>query len=121
MPRLLAGLDALAWVSLGEGMPHVIAEAGAAGLPVVATRDNGSEEQITHGVTGLFVPHERPRAVAAELERLIRDPSLRRRLGGDLRRKVEREYGAAAVTRRWEALFDEVVTEREINRRPAIR
>jgi glycosyltransferase involved in cell wall biosynthesis len=71
VPRLLMGLDALAWVSLGEGMPHVIAEAGAARLPVVATRDNGSEEQITDGVTGLFVPHERPRAVASELERLI--------------------------------------------------
>ena len=111
VPRLLSGLDAFVWVSLGEGMPHVIAEAGAARLPVVATRDNGSEEQITDNVTGLFVPHERPRAVAAELERLIRNPSLRRRLGGNLRRKVEREYGAAAVARRWEELFDEVVAE----------
>ena len=111
VPRLLAGLDALAWVSLGEGMPHVIAEAGAAELAVVATRDNGSGEQITDGVTGLFVPHKRPRAVAAELERLIRDPALRRRLGGNLRRKVEREYSAAAVARRWEALFDEVIAE----------
>jgi glycosyltransferase involved in cell wall biosynthesis len=117
VPRLLMGLDALAWVSLGEGMPHVIAEAGAARLPVVATRDNGSEEQITDGVTGLFVPHERPRAVASELERLILNPSLRRRLGENLRRKVEREYGAAAVARRWEALFDEVVAEAHAPRR----
>lgn len=111
VPRLLMGLDVLAWVSLGEGMPHVIAEAGAAWLPVVATRDNGSEEQITDGVTGLFVPHKRPRAVAVELERLLRNPSLRRRLGENLRRKVEREYGAAAVSRRWESLFDEVAAE----------
>ena len=65
VPRLMSGLDALVWLSRGEGMPHVIAEAGAAYLPVVATRDNGSEEQIVDGVTGLFVPPECPPAVAA--------------------------------------------------------
>ena len=111
VPRLLAGLDALVWLSRGEGMPHVIAEAGAARLPVIATRDNGSEEQITDGETGLFVPHESPDAVAAAMTRLLDDPALRRRLGGALRAKVEREYSAEAVTRRWEALFDEVIAE----------
>jgi polysaccharide biosynthesis protein PelF len=112
VPRLLAGLDAFVWLARGEGMPHVISEAGAACLPVVATRDNGTEEQITHGETGLFVPHEDPRAVAAALQVLIADPGLRRRLGGNLRRKVEREYGVAAVVPRWEALFDKVIAER---------
>jgi len=111
VPRLLTGLDALAWLSRDEGLPHVIAEAGAARLPVVATRDNGSVEQIEEGITGLFVPHESPGAVAAALARLIADPGLRHRLGETLRRKVEREYSAAVVTRRWEALFQEVVGE----------
>ncbi len=111
VPRLLMGLDALVWVSLNEGMPHVISEAGAARLPVVATRDNGSEEQITDGLTGLFVPHDSPQAVAAALGRLMEDPTLRRRLGENLRRKVEREYGVAVVVRQWEALFDEVIAE----------
>lgn len=112
VPRLLSGLDALVWLSRDEGMPHIISEAGAAGLPVVATRDNGSEEQIEDGVSGIFVPHESPPEVAAALGRLIESPALRRRLGWKLRRKVEREYSAAAVTRQWEALFDEVVGDR---------
>jgi glycosyltransferase involved in cell wall biosynthesis len=43
VPRLMAGLDALVWLSEGEGMPHALAEAGAAYLPVVVTRDGGSE------------------------------------------------------------------------------
>ncbi|MDP9480416.1 MAG: glycosyltransferase family 4 protein [Actinomycetota bacterium] len=116
VPRLLSGLDIFVWLSRGEGMPHVVSEAGAAGLPVVATRDNGSEEQIVDDVSGLFVPHESPRAVASELGRLIRDPRLRRRLGRNLRLKVEREYGAAAVARRWEELFDRVVAETERSR-----
>ncbi|MFN8489354.1 MAG: glycosyltransferase [Caldilineaceae bacterium] len=111
VPRLLAGLDIFTWLSRGEGMPHVISEAGAAGLPVIATCDNGSEEQICHGETGLFVPHASPVAVAGAIERLILQPDLGVRLGRQLRLKVEREYAAAVVTRRWEALFAEVLDE----------
>lgn len=111
VPRLLAGLDAFVWLSRGEGMPHVISEAGAAGLPVVATRDNGSDEQITDGETGLFVPHDDPVAVAAALRRLLDDSDLRRRLGDGLRRTVEREFSTGVVAHRWQRLFDEIVAE----------
>ncbi len=111
VPRLMSGMDIFVWLSCGEGLPHVIAEAGAAGLPVVAVRDHGSVEQIEDGISGLFVPHEDPAAVAVALARLLADPALRTRLGRGLRDKVEREYSAAIVTRRWEALFDEVIEE----------
>jgi glycosyltransferase involved in cell wall biosynthesis len=108
VPRRLHGLDSFVWLSKGEGMPHVIAEAGAVGLPVVATCDNGTAEQITHGVHGLFVPHESPAEVAAALQLLIHDPALRQRLGRKLQEKVEQEYSATTVARRWEALFAEL-------------
>ena len=108
VPRLLSGLDVFVWLSQGEGMPHVINEAGAAGLPVIATRDNGTEEQIADGETGLFVPHRDPAAVAAAIETLIADPGLRLRLGKNLRRKVACEYSVAALVPQWERLFDEL-------------
>lgn len=111
VPRLLSGLDIFVWLSKGEGMPHVIAEAGAAGLPVVATCDNGTAEQITHEHTGLFVAHEAPAEVATALTLLLRDPALRRRLGLNLRYKVENEYSAAVVAKHWEALFDELLQD----------
>lgn len=111
VPRLLTGLDALVWLSRDEGLPHVIAEAGAAGLPVVATRDHGSVEMIDDEITGLFVPYGSPEAVAIALGRLIESPALRRLLGDRLRHKVEREYSAAVVVRRWETLFDEAIRE----------
>jgi polysaccharide biosynthesis protein PelF len=111
VPRLLSGLDAFVWLSRGEGMPHVISEAGAAGLPVIATCDNGTAEQIVDGETGLFVPHKDPSAVATALQIIMADPGLRRRLGSNLHRKVQREYSVAALLPRWELLFDEVIAE----------
>ena len=111
VPSLLSALDVFVWLSHAEGMPHVIAEAGAASLPVVATKDNGSTQQLRDGVSGVHVPHRSPVAVAAAIERLLDDEALRRRLGAALRRKVEREYSVEAVVPRWEALFDEVLLE----------
>jgi glycosyltransferase involved in cell wall biosynthesis len=80
---------------------------------VIATRDNGTEEQITDEVNGIFVPHESPEQVAAAIERLIRTPRLCRMLGKNLRRKVECEYSATVLAQRWEALFDEVLEEHQ--------
>ncbi len=108
IPDLLAALDIFVWLSRGEGMPHVIAEAGAARLPVIATADNGTRQQIAHGISGLFVPHEDPPAVAAAMLRLIDDAPLRTALGAALRAKVDAEYAVAAVVPQWQALFDAV-------------
>jgi polysaccharide biosynthesis protein PelF len=107
--RLLAGLDVFVWLSRGEGMPHVIAEAGAAGLPVVATRDGGTPQQIRHGVTGLFVPHQSPREVARTVARLLDDAALRARLGTALREDVVSRYAAQVVVPQWEELFQRLL------------
>lgn len=112
VPAILPALDVFCWLSRGEGMPHVIAEAGAAGLPVIATPDNGALQQIRDGETGLFVPHEAPEAVAAAILRLIRDPALRAKLGQGLRTHVHATYSAEVVVPQWQALFDAVLAER---------
>ncbi|MBA2614839.1 MAG: glycosyltransferase family 4 protein, partial [Actinobacteria bacterium] len=111
VPSLLSALDVFVWLSRAEGMPHVIAEAGAARLPVVATRDNGSEQQLQAGVSGLHVPHEDPPAVAGAISSLLEDESLRRRLGTALRGTVERRYSADVVVPQWERVFEEVLVE----------
>ncbi|MBV0892827.1 glycosyltransferase family 4 protein [Paracoccus sp. Z118] len=112
VPGLLAAMDVFCWLSRGEGMPHVIAEAGAAALPVIATPDNGALQQICDGETGIFVPHEDPQAVAEAMTGLIRDPALRRRLGDGLRAHVVASYSAEVVVPQWERLFAEVLAER---------
>ena len=120
VPALLSAMDIFCWLSRGEGMPHVIAEAGAAGLPVIATPDNGALQQIRDGETGIFVPHEAPAAVAEAMGRLITDQALRARLGEGLRAHVRRTYSAAVVVPQWEALFARLLAERRPAPPPSI-
>jgi hypothetical protein len=70
--------DALLHVSLTEGLPQVLFEAFAAGLPVVATAVGGVPGAL--GDAGLLVPPQDARAAAAALERLAGDAELRERL-----------------------------------------
>ena len=112
VPELLMGLDVFVWLSRGEGMPHVIAEAGAARLPVIATPDNGALEQIAEGETGLLTTYDDPAGVAERMLRLAGDAALRARLGGALCARVARDYAVEVVVPQWRALFDGVIAER---------
>jgi glycosyltransferase involved in cell wall biosynthesis len=64
-----------------DGLPNVLIEAQSQGLACVATRLPGISELIDDGQSGTLVPPAEPRALAAALERLIRTPALRQRLG----------------------------------------
>ena len=111
VPELMSAMDIFVWLSRGEGMPHVIAEAGAARLPVIATADNGALEQIIHGVSGLFVPHEDTTVIAQTITLLATDPALRQRLGDALHAHVAATYDSGVVVRQWTDLFEEVLSE----------
>ena len=63
-----------------DGVPNVILEAMAAGVPVVSTDVSGVPEVIHHGVTGLLAPPGDPRALAEALEKMLADAELRRRV-----------------------------------------
>jgi glycosyltransferase involved in cell wall biosynthesis len=67
-------------VSLTEGVPQVLFEAQAAGLPIVATDVGGVSGALRRGEAGLLVPPSDPVAASAALERLRADEALRRRL-----------------------------------------
>ena len=64
----------------GEGVPRVLLEAMAAGLPVVTSRVSGIPGLITHEVNGLLVDAPSGRTVADAVMRIVRDAPLRRRL-----------------------------------------
>ena len=64
-----------------DGVPNVLLEAMAAGVPVVATAVSGIPEVVTDDVTGRLVPPRRPDLLADALAQLLADPALQKRLG----------------------------------------
>ena len=88
-----------------DGIPNVVVEAMACGLPVVATAAGGIGEIVEHGVNGLLAePHDAP-AVAAHLAALLGDERLRQRLGDAARRTVVEHFDARAGADALAALF----------------
>jgi glycosyltransferase involved in cell wall biosynthesis len=74
----------------------VLMEAQSQALSCLGTRVSALPELIRDGETGLLVPPDDAAALAAALERLIRDPALRQRLGqaGEARLRAEFDHGA---------------------------
>ena len=89
-----AALDVYVQASAAEeGTSNSILEAMACGRPVVATDIGGNREVVEDGVTGLVVPPRDPRALAAALDRLLRDPEGARRMGETGAVRVRERYG----------------------------
>jgi glycosyltransferase involved in cell wall biosynthesis len=99
--RLLAGAAALVVPSIYEGMPLVVLEAMAAGVPVVASAVSGIPEVVVDGETGWLVPPEDPRALKAALEDVLARPEEARRRGGAGRRRVEELYRPFKAATLW--------------------
>lgn len=90
-----------------EGFGISLVEASACGLPVVAGRSGGIADAVQDGETGLLVDPTDPGAVAATIERLLRDSALAKRLGAGGRKAVETYYNWDRVTRDMITIADE--------------
>ena len=108
----LAEAGALVLSSRYEGFPNVLAEAMAAGLPVLATDCAfGPAELIVPERTGLLIPAENVATLAIGLDRLLGDDALRSRIGTAARAAM-RAYAPSTVLARWDALLDAVARPR---------
>lgn len=72
-----------------DGIPNVLVEAAATGVPIVSTAVSGIPELVRDGETGLVVPERDPKALAAAIERLLDSPELRKELSARARAHVE--------------------------------
>lgn len=97
LPAAYRAADAFVFPSRDEGMPNVVLEAMAAGLPVVATRIAGNRDLVVEEETGLMLDADDTPALAAAIARLAEDPALRRRLGEGGRRRVVDHFSWRAV------------------------
>ena len=113
LEAFLPQVDIVALSSLSEGLPFVVLEAFAAGLPMVST-DVGScreliegraDESPALGRAGFVVPVGDAERLADAMLRLVTDPALAADMGGHGRRRVEAHYIHADVIRRFRTLY----------------
>jgi glycosyltransferase involved in cell wall biosynthesis len=108
LERLYPAFDLVTLSSaFGEGLPLVLAEAMACGIPCVAT-DCGDSAAII-GDAGIIVPPRDPRALAAAWrEMLALAPEQRRELGKHARARVQQHYDLGAIVARYDDFYQEI-------------
>jgi glycosyltransferase involved in cell wall biosynthesis len=114
VPDILSTLDVFVLPSLWEGMPNVVLEAMATGLPVVATAVGGTTEVVVDGVTGLLVSPRNPDMLAQAIIRLLHDPDLRRKMGQAGQRRVEQYFSLKETIWQTELLYRTLLREKGI-------
>lgn len=99
MPAYYREADIFCQPSFAEGIPVVLMEAMASGLPVVSSAIAGIPELVEDGVNGRLVPPGRPDLLAAALGDLARQPQERRAMGAAGRAVIERSFDTASIAR----------------------
>jgi glycosyltransferase involved in cell wall biosynthesis len=97
--------DVFVLPSRDEGMPNVVLEAMASGLPVIASRIAGACDMVVDGETGLLLPPDDAGALAAAVARLAGDAPTRQSFGRAGRERVERLYSWGSAARAYLDLF----------------
>lgn len=109
VPEILPTLDGVVSASVDEALPTALIEAGACGLPVVATDAGGTREIVVDGVTGRLVPMRDVPALTRALLDTIEDPVRAAAYGVAGRARVEDQYSMATWVDRLEMLYREVI------------
>ena len=98
--------DVFVFPTLVEGMPLVVLEAMACGLPVIVTA-NGPADIVRDGIDGFVIPARDPDAIVARLDQMYRDPALREEMGRNASRRAA-EFGWPAYTAKAQACLAEL-------------
>ena len=106
--RQLAHSDVLVLPSFQETLPMAVAEAMAAGVPVIATRAGGTPELVEHNQTGLLVTPGRSDELAGALCKLLPDAALRRQFGAAGRAKALADYAPRVVAAKTLAVYETI-------------
>ncbi|MDY7080774.1 MAG: glycosyltransferase [Chloroflexota bacterium] len=100
-----------------EGIPVVLMEALARGLPVLSTQHSGIPELVQDGVSGFLVPERDVDALTEKLEHLVEHPEMWSEMGQAGRDYVERHYDIHALNDKLVQLYQRVLNVKLPSRR----
>ena len=106
--RAMAAMDVFVLSSLWEGLPRVLPQAMAAGLPVVCTRVGGAAEAVSEGVTGHLVTPRDVEALARRIAELLASPERCLALGAAARREAK-PFGVATMLEDLDRLYRDLL------------
>lgn len=113
VPQLMNAADAYVMSSSREGLPSVLLEAHATGLPAVATDVGGNREIVMDGKTGFIVPPRNPGALAQAMQRMVNmGESERLQMGAAGRQHIIENYSMERVVQQWEELYRELLSRK---------
>ena len=93
-----------------EGLPNVLLEAQALGIPAVSTNCGfGPSEIIEHGSTGLLTETGQPTAIADAAEQILCNPDRRRAMSIAATERIRGKYNASRIVSQWMDFFEEAV------------
>lgn len=115
IPSILSTLDLVVVPStVEESFGRSVIEAGACGVPVVATRLGALEEIIEHEKTGLLVEPDDPNALAEAIIRILKDKAFASQLALNLKTKVERLYPLNQMFEKTLSVYEETLRVKRI-------
>jgi glycosyltransferase involved in cell wall biosynthesis len=109
IPELLSIFDVFLLPSLWEGIPRAVLEAMALKKPVVVTAVGGIPEIVEPDRTGIFVPPENPKALAAAVVFLLNNPDIAVKMGQAGYEKVQRCFSLESVVAKTEEVYDRLI------------
>ena len=106
---LLEAADVYVQPSLVEACPMALLEAGAMGLPVVASAVGGVPEVILDGETGLLVPRMEPAPLSVALKTLLSDAAMRARMGAAGRVRIYENFTRERMVAETLAVYEQML------------
>jgi glycosyltransferase involved in cell wall biosynthesis len=109
MPGFLGEADIFVLPSYREGLPRSLIEAGASGLPLIATDVPGCRDVIVNGQDGILVPPRNANALADAILRLVADAGLASRLGSAAREKALSTFNENDIIKQTLDVYEELI------------
>jgi len=106
-------LDIFCMPCYGEAFATVILESMNAGVPVAASAAGGAPEVIEDGVSGLLFAPRDPVSITGALDKLLKDPELRKKISENGRKKIEKFFAYEVMGEKVLSLYQERLSARQ--------